>query len=183
VVVARHNKEQQRGYALKKEITMKIRKQVYELTDKDLANYPVWEFALDEETVEGQDEATVRPYSADGAIDPSHGMFIVLAEFILADGTIMKGYLTPQVKGFEQVGFIQPIIVTPTGQVSFWFGSMTPSPEQLAIAYRALGKKSGQVFPVKYRSLIPITRGEISGTINAFLRKKSFNDETIIEYK
>ena len=56
-------------------------------------------------------------------------------------------------------------------------------PPYPAIAYRALGKKSGQVFPVKYRSLIPITRGKISGTINAFLRKKSFNVETIIEYK
>lgn len=162
---------------------MKIRKQVYELTDKDLADHPVWEFALDEETEEGQDEATVRPYSADGAIDPSYGMFIVLAEFILADGTSMKGYLTPQVKDFEKVGFIQPIIVTPIGQVNFWLGRMPATPEKLAIAYRALGKKPGQIFPVKYRSLIPITSGEISGTINAFLGKKSSNEDTIIEYK
>ena len=40
---------------------MKIRKQVYQLTLDDLERTPVWEFALDEEVEEGQDEATVRP--------------------------------------------------------------------------------------------------------------------------
>jgi len=38
------------------------RKQVYDLTLADLQAAPVWEFALDEEGVAGQDEATVRPY-------------------------------------------------------------------------------------------------------------------------
>ena len=34
---------------------MKIRKKVYDLTLADLANYAVWEFALDEEEDEEQD--------------------------------------------------------------------------------------------------------------------------------
>ena len=42
---------------------MKISKQVYNLTADDFSAYPVWEFASDEEGEEGQDEATVRPYS------------------------------------------------------------------------------------------------------------------------
>jgi hypothetical protein len=33
------------------------------LTLADLATSSVWEFALDEEGVEGQDETTVRPYA------------------------------------------------------------------------------------------------------------------------
>ena len=50
------------------------RKQVYELANSDFIRCPVWEFALDEEGAEGQDEATVRPYLYDGDLDPSLGM-------------------------------------------------------------------------------------------------------------
>ena len=39
----------------------RIRKQVYDLTAEDLRRYPLWEFCLDEEGIEGQDEATVKP--------------------------------------------------------------------------------------------------------------------------
>ncbi len=49
----------------------RIRKQVYELTVDDLDRHPVWEFALDEEGEEGQDEATVRPYEPQGVLDPA----------------------------------------------------------------------------------------------------------------
>lgn len=45
---------------------MRIRKQIYEITLEDLLQFPVWEFALDEEADEGQDESTVRPYKAKG---------------------------------------------------------------------------------------------------------------------
>jgi hypothetical protein len=38
---------------------MKTRKQVYDLTRENLSKFPIWEFALDEEGDEGQDEATV----------------------------------------------------------------------------------------------------------------------------
>jgi hypothetical protein len=49
---------------------MNFRKQVYELTVEDLRQHPVWEFALDEEGEEGQDEATVRPFVSSGSVDP-----------------------------------------------------------------------------------------------------------------
>jgi hypothetical protein len=39
-----------------------VRKPVYDLTLADFDAARVWEFALDEEGVAGQDEATVRPY-------------------------------------------------------------------------------------------------------------------------
>src|SRR5262252_1978828 len=46
----------------------RVRKQVFDLTVEDLDRYPVWEFALDEEGDEGQDEATVRPYEPHGPL-------------------------------------------------------------------------------------------------------------------
>lgn len=69
---------------------MKIRKQVYELTLDDLRKSPVWEFALDEEGEEGQDEATVRPCEIPAPLDPADGPFIIRALFTLADGAQMR---------------------------------------------------------------------------------------------
>jgi hypothetical protein len=53
---------------------MKIRRQVYELTTEDFQANPVWEFASDEESEEGQDEATVRPRSQSAPANASDGM-------------------------------------------------------------------------------------------------------------
>jgi hypothetical protein len=61
---------------------MKVRKQVYELTNRDLLEAPVWEFALDEEGEEGQDEATVRPWARQEPLDPTDGMLCLVASCI-----------------------------------------------------------------------------------------------------
>src|SRR5687768_12323434 len=106
----------------------RTRKQVYDLSVADLDQHPVWEFALDEEGEEGQDEATVRPYDASGEVDPSQGMFIVRARFALADGTRASGYMTPPVEGDSSLGTLQPAVVVPDGQVSFWCGMLAPEP-------------------------------------------------------
>lgn len=103
---------------------MKIRKQVYALTPDDLAQYPIWEFALDEEGEEDQDEATVRPFTGSDSPDPAEGMFIVRGQFTLADGTIFPGYLTPA-EDSSDLGTVQPQIVSESGQVGFWLG-MSP---------------------------------------------------------
>ena len=71
---------------------MKIRKQVYDLAVSDLENHPIWEFALDEEGEDGQDEATVRPWEGGEPLNPADGMFVVRATFELADGTRLVGY-------------------------------------------------------------------------------------------
>lgn len=71
--------------------SMTIRKQVYELAINELRDYPVWEYALDEEDREGQDEATVRPVILSAPLDPNIGMFIVRTRFKLADGTLHFG--------------------------------------------------------------------------------------------
>src|ERR1051326_7080938 len=63
------------------EQSVRLRKQVYELTLHDLSTFPVWEFRLDGEGEEGRDESTVRPYSALGPLNPDERMFVVRAEF------------------------------------------------------------------------------------------------------
>jgi hypothetical protein len=64
--------------------SQKHRKQVYALTIADFERFGVWEFALDEEGREGQDEATVRPREFDDPLDPADGNFVVRARFTLA---------------------------------------------------------------------------------------------------
>lgn len=156
----------------------KIRKQVYDLTLQDLAKSSVWEFALDEEGKSGQDEATVRPFKPSGPVDESDGMRIVKASFRLADGTVYQGYLSASAD--RAIGFVQPIIVTPQGQVAFWYGIMTPKADAVAKAYERLGKGASAVFPVAYQSKVPLKGGPITGTLSAFLSRP---DSQIAETK
>jgi hypothetical protein len=157
----------------------RIRKQVYNLTLKDLERFPVWVFALDEECTPGQDEATVRPWEGTLPFDPREGLNIVRSNFWLADGTHAIGYLGAQVPIFSEIGHINPTMVTPRSQVWFWFGVQRPESEQIREAYELLGKDRSQVFPLRYESAIEITTGPVSGVINGFLHFRSINHNTI----
>ncbi|MBC8051201.1 MAG: hypothetical protein H7X92_13810 [Chitinophagales bacterium] len=148
---------------------MKIRKKVDELTLKDLAEYPVWEFALDEEGEENQDETTVRPYKYKGILDPSLSMFIIQAMFELADGTRQQGYLTPD-RSKSDLGFVQPVIIASEGRLIFWHGVLRPDDTDLSQFYGLLGKTSAlQVFPIKFWSNVALKIGPMNGEIPGFM--------------
>jgi hypothetical protein len=154
---------------------MRIRRQVYELTIDDLTLCPVWEFALDEEGKEGQDEATVRPYKLQGPLDPSDGMFIVRARMTLADGTQLPGYLTPPVQTDSSLGTLQPAALADGGQVSFWCGMLEPKLTDIAKSYACLGKSSAvQVFPLHFESDVELIGGSISGELTGFVVLEDF---------
>lgn len=148
---------------------MKVRKQVYDLLPQDLDECPVWEFALDEEGEENQDEATVRPFSSISPVDPTSGMFIVKAKFTLADGSLAYGYLTPPASGDSDLGTIQPVVVTALGQVGFWCGGVAPPQESIAQSYSRLSKMPSQVFPITFESVVPVSGGAIHGALPGFL--------------
>lgn len=149
---------------------MRIRKQVYELTLSDLEQYPVWEFALDEGGEAGQDEATVRPFEHEPPLDPNEGLFIVLSDFVLADGTKEKGYLMApaQTEYYEDLGSTQPTIIRPGGQVGFWNGVGQPDAQEIARKYSLLGKSPEQIFPVEFTSSVEIVSGTVRGELDGF---------------
>jgi hypothetical protein len=148
---------------------------VYELTPEDLERFPIWEFALDEEGEEGQDEATVRPYAANGPLDPADGMFIVRASLTLADGTRLKGYLTPPVQGETGLSTFQPAVVVQDGQVSFWCGMVSPTLEHISKSYALLGKASStHVFPLRFESDVALVGGPIAGDVPGFVVLEDF---------
>jgi hypothetical protein len=143
-----------------------IRKQVSELRPSDLDECAIWEFALDEEGNEGQDEETVRPRPELTRVDPREGLFVVRAKFVSADETEFDGIVSPQVD--EHIGFVDPRIVTGRGQVAFWFGTVPPGPAVIEMSYRVLGKTAAQLFPLRYRSLVASAAGNVGGTIDGF---------------
>jgi hypothetical protein len=124
-----------------------IRKQVYHLTLEDFDAVPVWEFASDGEGVAGRNEATVRPYEASFPIDPGHGGLLVRAVFILTDGAILRGYLSPQPMSLRRPGYLQPVMICGTDQLNFWSGIRRPTKEQMIGALAKLRKQAAQVFP------------------------------------
>lgn len=141
-----------------------------EISRRDLDEHPVWEFASDEEQIQGQDETTVRPFIVSGELDPSAGMFVLRARFRLADGTEMTGYLTPRVPPDSGLDSVQPVIVTDEGQVLFWFGVIEPGRTELIDLYRRLGKAlESEVFPIRFASDVPFTGGPMRGEIPGFM--------------
>ena len=153
---------------------MRIRKQVYDLKSADLEKYPVWEFALDEEGTEGQDEATVRPKPGVTEISDFTGQLVVRAEFIAADGTAFIGAITPN-KTMD-LGYIHPVIIAQDKQIMFWHGAMKPKPSDLEASYKILRKTPKQLFPLKFRSLISLKGGINAGIIPGFLYLKDFKN-------
>ena len=147
----------------------RIRKKVYELTLEDLERFPVWEFAIDEEGEEAQDEATVRPVECHEVPASEEGA-IVRARFKLADGTQMQGYLTAPTQGDTSLGAVQPIIIASDGQVIFWCGVLALDAEHISNNYKRLGKHSTtEVFPISFESDFPVKGGPIRGAIPGFL--------------
>ena len=152
---------------------MRIRKQDYELNLTDLMQFPVWEYALDEERIQGQDERTVRPYHVSPPLDPHQAYFIVRASFHLADGTQRKGYIKPVVLSKQRFAKpvvpidLHPIVVTEKGRLSFWYGTTKPDSERISQSYDMLDKKPSEVFPIKFASdievLDSITEGDLEG--------------------
>jgi hypothetical protein len=162
---------------------MRIRTQVYELAQADLDRFPIWEFALDEEGEDNQDEATVRPWERGEPLDPADGMFVVRATFVLADGTTLGGYLAPPVQGDDSMGTIQPVVVTAQGQVGFWCGVTTPTAEWMQGAYAQLGRDAAGVFPLRYSSDVELADGPVAGTVNGFMHFRSFEDQAVVEVR
>jgi len=152
-----------------------MRKSVVYLTLADIAMSSVWEFALDEEGVHGQDETTVKPYPVNGPLDPAYRMFVACARLALADGTMMSDYFTPTVQRPAGLSTFPPVIIAPAGQVVFCCGMMVPDAPMIAQSYARLERAgSSEVFPLRFESALPLKSGGIKDEIAGFLVLTNF---------
>lgn len=164
---------------------LKRRKQLDELTERDVETCSFWEFALDEEEREGQDETTVRP-NPDWCVGA--GLCAVHAEFRFADGTVKQGFIlhegamnTGDERGQEIPDPVhnryEPTIVIDSEHIPFSYGLSPPSSEDLRVIYAVLGKTRDQVFPLSYSADIPHGQpvsGEILGFSYRVREKRGF---------
>src|SRR5215472_17505777 len=72
--------------------TLATRKPIDQITVADLVDFPIWEFCLDEEGVEGMDETWVRPLAA-AAMPNEANSLSVAAEFETASGLRVNGLI------------------------------------------------------------------------------------------
>jgi hypothetical protein len=156
----------------------KIRVQDDRLTLSNLMEYPAWEYALDEEEVEGQDERTVRPYLAPPPLDINDTYFLVRASFVFADGSYYKGYMVPKSLDTvdKEVPFptiipydLRPMIVLDNEQIYFQYGPEKPSAEDLQQFYDLFGKTPDEVFPIKFSSDIEVLKSVTEGQLDGFM--------------
>jgi hypothetical protein len=145
-------------------ITPATRKPVHLLTTDDLSVFPVWEYADDEEAVEGRDETWVRPVPVE--VVPSGSYMIVAADFEAASGRRFRGYV-----------FVSTLEGAPDAcQGVIWSGSsglFVANPE--AVVYESsraellagLGVGEHELFPLSFRLCIPVEglRGCWSGAL------------------
>lgn len=122
--------------------TSKTRKPIGDLTLADLKAFPVWEYAEDEEGVDGQDETWVRPVPDPADYGP-YFTWQVACEFTAAAGARFSGFVIVYgTMGKREVG---GAVVLSGGD--YFCISTKSSP-------RDLGVSSENLFPVTYE-LIP----------------------------
>ncbi|MGI2184073.1 hypothetical protein ACRN9F_17810 [Shewanella oncorhynchi] len=117
-------------------------KQIYDLTEADLLDCPVWFFPMDE-TVE--DELTVRPgfKREDYYYDRQ---CIVRTRFETNSGESCVGYIywgEPKV-----VENLKPTMFLRGECITFWYGMMAPSFDD----YSSVMNSPNKVFPIKFKS-------------------------------
>jgi PilZ domain-containing protein len=132
-------------------------KRLTELTIQDLAAAPVWRY---EGGTGGEAIVTAEERSSLSQADED--VFLAATDFFLPDSSQHLGFCFPaDAAGIE---YLQPVIVTPAGQVRFWFDRAVAR-EALATQWGVLGKRAEEVFPVRFRCRVAVDGREIAGVI------------------
>ena len=150
-------------------------KQFGDLTPADFEAHPVWVnchgLDQDEPWYEQTDEETFRPWTGPLPVNADE-MYLVSTRFRFADGSTARGFATPkQADGISlpgSLGTMQPQVFAPTGErIAFWLG-MFPSRKVIDAAYRSLGKKGADIFPVQFEPVAGLTSAICGGEISGF---------------
>jgi hypothetical protein len=141
--------------------TIATRKPIDQITVADLVDFPIWEFCLDEEGVEGMDETWVRPLAAAAVPNGAYSLSVAAA-FETASGLRVNGLIgVTTTEGEVEIAY--PVLLF-DGKYLF-----VPSQHQMQIGaddgklrqavVDALGPSP--VFPLRYRLGVTI-QGETS---------------------
>jgi hypothetical protein len=129
-----------------------------DLTVEDLAASPVWRY----EGGSGA-EALVSPADRAALSQADDEIFLAATEFELCDSTRHAGFCFPAESGGAD--YLQPVILTPSGPVAFWFDE-PPAPEAISAQWKALAKEPSAIFPIGFRCLVPVDDRMVKGRID-----------------
>jgi hypothetical protein len=141
--------------------TIATRKPIDQITVADLVDFPIWEFCLDEEGVEGMDETWVRPLAVAAVPNGAYSLSVA-AEFETASGLRVNGLIgVTTAEGEVEIAY--PVLL--------FDGKYLFIPSQHEMQFDAADEKlrqaivdalgSSPVFPLRYRLSVPI-EGEAS---------------------
>lgn len=161
---------------MKKKFEKPLLKQFRDMTNEDFSLYPVWVqchiIDHNEDWIDETDEETFRPWIGKLPVDPNEAMYLVKTNFILADGTECKGFITPQEQNTEiNLGIQHPNIITDNGElVCFWYGALPQNyiDNMIKAVYIKLGKKPEEIFPISYSAVSGLSNGITKGNIKGF---------------
>jgi len=165
-------------------------RQFGELRLQDFETHPVWVnchvIDYNESWYEETDEETFRPWDKELPVDPAETMFLVKATLIMADGTEMPGFITPQLpSGHDSnldLGIVQPyLFLADEAMTGFWYGLIHPSPKEVDDFYSALGKSRHDVFPITFKADDGLATGLVTGSIPGFCSRGNHNDINVIQ--
>ena len=109
----------------------------------------------------------MRPYEKPSPLDSTDIGIVEGAEFTLADGTHMTGFLTPSSDGIDVIE-VDPVIVTLQGQVDFLYAPWVETAERTEQNYARLQKTPSQTFPINFKSVVTYEGNYIEGNIEGF---------------
>lgn len=147
-------------------------RQFGDLSSSDLQTHPVWVgchvMDYDEPWYEDTDEETFRPWNGALPVDPADGMFLVLADAALSDGTRLPAFLTPTVRA-DDLGTMQPHVFVDDRPFGFWGGIVGIPEVDRQRLLKTLGKGHGNVFPIRFLARSGLTNGERSAVVTDWL--------------
>ncbi|WP_263378377.1 hypothetical protein [Granulicella paludicola] len=146
-----------------------IRKQIYDLSAQDFLEHLIWEFCSDEEDVEDQDEATVKPSEDLEVPGYSPGVYVVAADVTFGNGARGEGYLYSGPP--DDISCVQPNILLPTGQVNLWLGRMQYTIEwdaRVSSSMNLLGRDE-ELFPMTFDTKTNVNGAPLKVKAEGFL--------------
>ena len=132
-------------------------KRLAELTAEDFRETAVWLSRGSSDS-----DAMVSPTDLQEVGEDTEVVLLATTEFRLADGTVLTGFCSPSDP--SGLDYVQPVICTHIGQIALWTESL-PTKAAMAATWKRLGKRLDQVFPLKYRCLVPVDTQEVSGEV------------------
>ena len=134
-------------------------KRLIDLAGDDLLSSPVWRYEGGSGSL-----AIVTPSRRTALSQEDDEIFLAATDFELFDGSRHFGFCFPA--DDSGIDYLQPVIVSPSGQVSFWFDGPA-TPEALTRQWKLIGKVSQDIFPVAFRCLVPVDGRTVSGRIES----------------